>query len=51
MGGGGITGDMYEPGALSAMGDFIVSGRKSGEPNPPGSAAEERELPKDRVVP
>ena len=31
MGGGGITGGMYELGALSAMDDFIVSGRKSGE--------------------
>jgi hypothetical protein len=32
LGGGGITGGMYELGALSAMDDFIVSGRKSGEP-------------------
>ncbi|HEY5460778.1 MAG TPA: patatin-like phospholipase family protein, partial [Deferrimonas sp.] len=31
LGGGGITGGMYELGALSAMDDFIVSGRKSGE--------------------
>ena len=30
LGGGGITGGMYELGALSAMDDFIVSGRKSG---------------------
>ena len=30
LGGGGITGAMYELGALSAMDDFIVSGRKSG---------------------
>ena len=31
LGGGGITGGMYELGALSAMDDFIVSGRKSGD--------------------
>jgi NTE family protein len=31
LGGGGITGCMYELGALSAMDDFIVSGRKPGE--------------------
>ena len=31
LGGGG----MYERGALSAMDDFIVSGRKSGEFDPP----------------
>ncbi len=31
LGGGGITGAMYELGALSAMDDFIVSGRKSGD--------------------
>lgn len=31
LGGGGITGGMYELGALSALDDFIVSGRKSGE--------------------
>ena len=31
LGGGGITGGMYELGALSAMDDFIVSGRKSGQ--------------------
>jgi predicted acylesterase/phospholipase RssA len=31
LGGGGITGGIYELGALSAMDDFIVSGRKSGE--------------------
>jgi hypothetical protein len=31
LGGGGITGGMYELGALSALDDFIVSGRRSGE--------------------
>lgn len=31
LGGGGITGGMYELGALSAIDDFIVSGRKSGD--------------------
>jgi hypothetical protein len=31
LGGGGITGGMYELGALSAMDDFIVSGRKSSD--------------------
>lgn len=31
LGGGGITGGMYELGALSALDDFIVSGRKSGD--------------------
>lgn len=31
LGGGGITGGMYELGALAAMDDFIVSGRKSGD--------------------
>jgi len=31
LGGGGIAGGMYELGALSALDDFIVSGRKSGE--------------------
>ena len=31
LGGGGITGGMYELGALSAMDDFIVSGRTSAE--------------------
>ena len=31
LGGGGITGGMYELGALSAMDDLIVSGRKSGD--------------------
>jgi predicted acylesterase/phospholipase RssA len=31
LGGGGITGGMYELGALSALDDFIVSGGRSGE--------------------
>jgi len=35
LGRDGITGGMYELGALSAMDDFIVSGRKSGEFDPP----------------
>ena len=31
LGGDGIAGGMYEPGALSALDDYIVTGRKSGE--------------------
>ncbi len=31
LGGGGITGGMYELGALSALDDFIISGKKCGE--------------------
>ena len=31
LGGGGITGGVYELGALSALDDFIIRGRKSGD--------------------